>query len=54
MSDSLSMAIINSLEHLSETESRHLLVERATLGNQVEEISMLGQLEGDVTDLPQL
>lgn len=54
MSNSFPVAVVDSLEHLSEAESCHLFVEWPALGNQVKEISVLRKLERDVTDLPQL
>lgn len=48
MCNALSMAVVDAFKYLSEAESRHLLGKRTIFGNQIEQISMLGQFKCNV------
>lgn len=54
MRNTLLMEVIHSVKNLSETESRHLLVERPPLRDYVEQVSVLSQLKSDILDLSHL
>ena len=48
------MEVIDSVQNLSETESSHPLIQWSILRDQVEQVSVFGQLEGYVLDLTHL
>ena len=50
MSDTLLVAVVDCFDHLSEVESRKLLVKSASLGHNIEQLTPLSQFNCDEAD----